>query len=352
MGNTSRVQYVATGVFVCLVIMASLYIEQSFLGAFVWGIILSITAFPLYQVLRRRGCGNMVASLVISVGIFALLAVPLVAMVAKAVADLPSLYDWAKSASQTGIPVPKQVADLPGGSSKIAPLWQKYLSDPNELRTWLGSVSHTFATADGKNLTHRLMEVAETFMIAVLSVYFFLVSAESLIGDIRAVGKKFLGRRATDAIDNIVGSVRGTVAGLVLVGMGEGGIIGIGYFMAGTPHPALFMLVTAIVSIVPFCGPVILALAAATTFAASGGGAALIVGLIGCMAYFFGDHFVRPKLISGNTKIPFLAVLTAILGGLHACGLLGLFIGPAVIAVAFSLWRSAVADSRADCAAS
>lgn len=350
MRNTSRVQYVATGIFVCLVIIASLYIEQSFLGAFVWGIILSITAFPLYLALRARGCGNMVASLIISVGIFALLAVPMVVMVAKAVDDLPSLYGWAKSASQTGIAVPEQVKNLPAGG-RIVPLWQKYLSDPDELRSWLGSVTHTFASSDGKSVTHHLMEIVETFMIAVLSVYFFLVSAESLIGDIRAVGKKFLGRRATDAIDNIVGSVRGTVAGLVLVGMGEGVIIGIGYFLAGTPHPALFMLLTAIVSIVPFCGPVVLAAALATTFAASGGTPALIVGLVGAMAYFFGDHFVRPKLISGNTKIPFLAVLTAILGGLHACGLLGLFIGPAVIAVAFSLWRSAVADSRADIAA-
>ncbi|MEZ7137183.1 MULTISPECIES: AI-2E family transporter [Komagataeibacter] len=345
--NRSRTQYIGTFIFVCAVLSFSAWIEQSFLFAFVWGGILTITTYPLYRRLIERGMGNGLAAGLIAGGIFALLAVPMIAMAVRAGLEIPSLMAWGRDALHDGIPVSPQVAEIPRFGPRLSALWQHYLSDPDELRHWTSVASRMFASGDGRQLPHRVMEMTETFVIATLSVYFYLAASHTLIADIRAVGRRFLGGRARDVIRNTVGAVRGTVAGLVLVGLGQGVLVGIGYFIAGTPHPALLTLLTAVVSIIPFCGPILLCATTLMTFATNGVTQAIIVGVIGTIAYGAGDHFVRPKLISGSTSIPFLAVLTAILGGLHVFGLLGLFIGPAVIAVALSLWRTAAAEERA-----
>ena len=68
-------------------------------------------------------------------------------------------------------------------------------------------------------------------------------------------------------------------------------------------------------------------------------GAAIIVILAGLMVTFVADHFVRPKLIGGATKLPFLWVLLGILGGVENFQLLGLFLGPAIMAALMLLWR-------------
>lgn len=345
--NRSRTQYIGTFMFVCVVLLFSAWIEQSFLFAFAWGGILSITTYPLYRRLVQRGMGNGLAAGLIAAAIFALLAVPMIAMAVRAGMELPSLMAWGRGALHDGIPLSPQVAAIPRIGPRLAGLWRHYLSDPEVLRHWTAVASRMFATGDGRELPHRVMDMTETFVIATLSVYFYLAASRTLQADIRAVGSRFLGARARDVIRNTVGAVRGTVAGLVLVGLGQGVLVGIGYFIAGTPHPALLTLLTAVVSIIPFCGPVLLCATMLMTFAANGVTQAVIVGVIGAIAYGAGDHFVRPRLISGSTSIPFLAVLTAILGGLHMFGLLGLFIGPTVIAVALSLWRTAAAEEQA-----
>lgn len=345
--NRSRTQYIGTFIFVCAVLLFSAWIEQSFLFAFVWGGILSITTYPLYHRLVGRGMGNRVAAGLIAAGIFALLAVPMIAMAVRAGMELPSLMAWGRGALHDGIPVSPQVVEIPRIGPRLSALWQRYLSDPDELRHWTGVASRMFATGDGRELPHRLMEMTETFVIATLSVYFYLAASHALVTDIRAVGRRFLGERTGGVMRNTVGAVRGTVAGLVLVGLGQGVLVGVGYFIAGTPHPALLTLLTAVVSIIPFCGPILLCATTLMTFAANGVTQAIIVAALGTIAYGAGDHFVRPKLISGSTSIPFLAVLTAILGGLHMFGLLGLFMGPTVIAVALSLWRAAAAEEQA-----
>lgn len=211
--NRSRTQYIGTFIFVCAVLLFSAWIEQSFLFAFVWGGILSITTYPLYDRLGERGMGDRLAAGLIASGIFALLAVPMIAMAVRAGMEVPSLMAWGRGALHDGIPVSPQVGEIPRIGPRLSALWQRYLSDPDALRHWTGVASRMFAASDGRALPHRLMEMTETFVIATMSVYFYLAASRTLVSDIRAVGRRFLGDRARDVIHNTVGAVRGTVAG-------------------------------------------------------------------------------------------------------------------------------------------
>ena len=137
----------------------------------------------------------------------------------------------------------------------------------------------------------------------------------------------------------MIQAVLGTVNGLVLVGLGEGVLLGIAYILAGLPHPVTIAVLTGILAVIPFGAPVVFG-AAALYLAASGSAAAAVAVLgFGLAVVFVADHFVRPVLIGGAVRLPFLWVLLGILGGLETFGILGLFLGPAVMAALISLWR-------------
>jgi predicted PurR-regulated permease PerM len=69
------------------------------------------------------------------------------------------------------------------------------------------------------------------------------------------------------------------------------------------------------------------------------------VAIAGMIVLFIADHFVRPVIIGGAARLPFLWVLLAILGGIESFGLLGIFLGPALMAALVAIWRGWVAET-------
>jgi predicted PurR-regulated permease PerM len=99
---------------------------------------------------------------------------------------------------------------------------------------------------------------------------------------------------------------------------------------------------------IPFGAAVLIGLAALMLLGQGAVGWAMAIIALGAAVIFVADHFVRPVLIGGATRLPFLWVLIGILGGVEAFGLLGLFIGPAVMAALILLWRELVTASEAE----
>jgi predicted PurR-regulated permease PerM len=125
----------------------------------------------------------------------------------------------------------------------------------------------------------------------------------------------------------------------VLVGLGEGAALGIAYALLGTPHPALLGAFTGLLAMIPFGAPVVFTLAAALLLIGGSITKAAILMAFGFIVIGIADHAIRPVLIGGAAKLPFLWVLLGIFGGLETFGLVGLFLGPAIMAALISLWR-------------
>ena len=130
------------------------------------------------------------------------------------------------------------------------------------------------------------------------------------------------------------------------MGIGEGFLLGVVYAFAGVPHATIFGVLTAVAAMIPFAAPVIFGLAALILFAQGSVAWGIAVICIGFAVTFAADHFVRPVLIGGATKLPFIWVLLGILGGVEEWGLLGLFVGPAIMAVLILLWREWACGAR------
>jgi len=116
-------------------------------------------------------------------------------------------------------------------------------------------------------------------------------------------------------------------------------MIGISYALAAAPHPALLGLATGVLAMIPFAAPIIFGGVSLFLLAQGSVVAAVSVFAFGMLVLFIGDYFVRPKIIGDAVKLPFLWVLFGILGGVEVFGLIGLFVGPALMALVMTMWR-------------
>jgi predicted PurR-regulated permease PerM len=252
---------------------------------------------------------------------------------------------WVNQARHSGVPVPPFLPNLPF-ASHLVPLWQKNLGDPQAASELLGRVFSGKAVSMGRNVGSQVFHRLVLFGFTLLTLYFLFRDGEHLNQRLLTASRRLFGPPGETVGRQIVASVHGTVDGLVLVGLGEGVIAGIAYGFAGVPHPTIFGLITGILAMIPFGAAVAFWLAGALLLVLGKTTAAIAVVVIGLTVSFLADHFIRPTLIGSATRLPFLWVLFGILGGISAWGLLGLFVGPAIMAALILLWRQWVGDEK------
>jgi len=141
-------------------------------------------------------------------------------------------------------------------------------------------------------------------------------------------------------------TVRAVVFGIVLTALAQGLLAGLGYWAAGIAAPALWGVITALVSMIPFVGPVVWIGLSLSLLAQGETQAAVGLFLWGALVVSWVDNLIRPLVISGPTKIPFLLVFLGVLGGLNTFGLIGLFLGPVLLAVSVGIWREWLVHAR------
>jgi predicted PurR-regulated permease PerM len=183
------------------------------------------------------------------------------------------------------------------------------------------------------------------FGFTLVTLFFLFREGPRLAEKLLYASRRLFGPEAEPVARQMVASIHGTVDGLVLVGLGVGAVLGVGYAIVGAPHPALLGAATAVAAVVPMGAPIVLAIAALLVLAAGKTVAAAILFGAGMVLIFIADHAIRPALIGGTTRLPFLWVLLGILGGVETFGLLGLFLGPAVMAALILLWREWTGDA-------
>jgi predicted PurR-regulated permease PerM len=238
----------------------------------------------------------------------------------------------------SGLPVPQWLPQLPAGHL-LTQWWQANLSDPQTMQELLGRIYTRMPSPSARRIGAEVVHRLIIFGFTLLTLFFLFRDGTALAGRLLQLSHRVLGPSGEEVARHMVAAVHGTVVGLVLVGLGEGVLIGFAYALAGLPHPVLIAALTGIVAVIPFGAPVAFCTAGLYLLAQGNtGGAAAVVGF-GFLVVFIADHFVRPVVIGGAARLPFLWVLLGIIGGLETFGLLGIFLGPVVMAALISLWR-------------
>jgi predicted PurR-regulated permease PerM len=327
----------------CLALVAWLVFKiiQPFLGPIAWALFIGFLLQPTQDRLTRFMRGRSSASaLSLTILVLILFLGPLTALAiafARQATELAGrLQAWVGGPQGTTL---RHIYQIPVIGSLL-----EWLDDNLEITA---AMVQTWLVEGGRNLFQQLAGYGGVaFLGAVGTVLSFTVMLFILFfiirdgRDIARLGSTLvpLPAERREALAGRLATVtRAVVRGTVLTSMIQGLLLGIGFAIVGMPAPVVFGVLAAVLSVVPFGGTALVWVPALATLLIQGrygqAGGILAVGLIVSSV----DNFIKPLLISGRSPLPTLAVFIGVLGGLAAFGLIGLFVGPVVIALVLAL---------------
>lgn len=313
-----------------------------YMPALLWAAILAIAVWPLYRRAVRHwppGKHNILLPAVFTLVLGLMFIVPLVMVGVQAAKEVRGVYETIDKARTDGIPPPEWLEHLPVGGQQATNWWNENLATPDKATELLKKARQSEFVSNSGQLGGEIAHRIVLFGFTLLTLFFLFKDGDVVSAQLQRASERAFGPSGERVGSQMIASIHGTVDGLVLVGLAEGLILGVGYMVAGVPHPTLFGLFTAVAAMVPFGAAVAFGIAALILVTQGSVVSAVVIGVLGFVVTFIADHFVRPTLIGSATRLPFLWVLLGILGGVETWGLLGLFLGPAIMAALMLLWR-------------
>jgi len=314
---------------------------EPFLGPLAWAIFLGFLLQPwqarLTRLLRGR---KSVSAFALTMLVLLLFIGPLTALAvafARQAADLAGMLQvWI--GRQQGRTL-SDYGDLPVVGRVLDWLDQNAQISAAHVQAWLVEGSrHLFEQLAALGGTAFLGAVGTVlaFTVMLFLLFFFIRDGRSIARGGASLVPLAPGRRE-DLADRLASVTRAVVRGTVLTAMIQGLLLGIGFTAVGLPAPVVFGVLAAVLSVVPLGGtalvwaPAVVVLLMQGRYASSG--VLLAFGVVVSTV----DNFLKPLLISDRTELPTLGVFIGVLGGLAAFGVIGLFLGPVVIALALAL---------------
>ena len=330
-----------------LLAIACLQIILPFLGALTWAAIIAITVWPAFVWLSQRlGDRPVLAASLCSIGLFLVLIVPFAVLTATLGQAVPQLAVMLKEMAISIAPTPPDwLGELPLVGDLLVEVWTDATTDMSGLVARAlpaAEEAGVWALAQGANLALALLE----FLFAILIAAVLLITADRS-ADLaeRLVARLNIGERGR-IIPLVVGTVRSVSIGLVGTASVQALVAALGFLIAGLPGVAVLGFATFMLALVQLPTFLIWLPSAIWLYYTGSTGAALFLAIWGLALVNTVDNFLRPWLISRGARLPFALILMGVLGGLLAWGIIGLFIGPTLLAVAYSLVRSWIGTAR------
>jgi len=234
--------------------------------------------------------------------------------------------------------LPPALHDLPWIGAWAQNMLEQLSADPTAIREQLVMTLEQSSIEVSKLIGGVGRNVAKLFF-AVLSMFFLLRDGPRLVREARAILEGILGPRVHDYLDAIGATTQAVVYALILGAIAQGTVAGIGYFFAGVEAPVLMGAITVLIALIPFGAPLVWGSLALWMLINGHLGHGIFLMIWGLLIVSWVDNLVRPMVISNATRMPFLLVVFGVLGGVLAFGLVGLFIGPVLLAVSLAIWR-------------
>lgn len=329
-------------------LLLAFQVLQPFVVPVIWAVILAYVTWPAHERLVRLFRGQRgPAALVMTLILATLIVAPIVWLVVLVQTEVVDAYREITVLLSRGLQLPDFVLELPLVGDLLRDWLARITANPDELlveiRAFLDRSSGEFGGFIG-GVGRNIVKL----VIAILSLYFMLRDGHVLAAQISRGLHQFLGNRVDHYIVAIGDTVKAVVYGLLLAALAQGTLAGVGYWFAGLEAPVFLAALTFLVALIPFVVPFMWGGASLWLLVNGETGAAIGLFVWGATAVSWIDNIVRPLVISGATQIPFLLVMFGVLGGLTAFGLVGLFIGPVILAVLIAVWREWLAEKRAE----
>ena len=334
-----------TAVLLAILVILGFQVLDPFIVPMVWAAILAYVSWPAYQWLVKVFRGRtIIAALIMTLVITAAVIVPLAWLIVILRVEAMRGYEALQALLVNGPQMPPALLKLPWVGDRLSDLSARMAQDPHalslELRDWADRSSSMIAHVLG-GVTRNAVKL----FFAVLSLFFVYRDGQKFARQFASVLEQVLGPRVHNYLQAIGPTVKAVVYGLVLAAVAQGTLAGIGYWLAGVGAPIFLAILTIVCGLLPFVVPLLWGSIGFWLIAT--GHTAAGVGLLiwGTIVVSWIDNIVRPFVISRETRIPFLLVMFGVIGGVAAFGLVGLFIGPVILAMLVAIWREWLLES-------
>ncbi|TCT35286.1 AI-2E family transporter [Martelella mediterranea] len=328
---------------------AAIYFFHGFIVPVLAALIIAFASQPIFNDLNRR-LGNRRA-LTSAIAIFLILLfliLPIVFAVIYMSRELEAWIIWATEANRIGAPAPDWIFNLPVVGQWIAEKWETYLGQPGDIGQLIQAVSgeniggiyRTALFVGGRAFG---LILAALFML--IALFFIYKDGPKFVGQLDIIGERLFPNRWQRISRVVPATISSTVTGMTLIAMGEGVVLGTAYYLAGVPNYVSFGLITAVMAMVPGGAPLTFTLISGYLIARGTPVHGLALLAWGTIELFIVDKTLRPRLVGGPIKLPFLPTFFGLVGGVKTMGLIGLFLGPVLMALMVAIWREWVLEA-------
>lgn len=334
-----RLEFALTLVLLALLLFAGFLVLRPFITAVLWSVVLVVATWRGYERLvsplrgRRR-----IAALVATALLAIILVAPLVLIAGRLAASLAGAASYLRQFVDQGLEPPAWLGKIPLVGASLVSEWHLLLTDDAALQRLVGAqirpvvlwLLGAFAT-----LGTGLAQVA----LAVFCTPFFYLGGPDAARRGRDMLRHLAGDRADQLITVAHLTLRGVVVGILGAAAAQGVLAGLGFWVAGMPEATLLGIVVFFAAIIPNVAFLVLIPATIWAFYAlgTGWGIALLIWNFGIVGQI--DSVIRPMVIARGARMPLLLVLFGVIGGLGAFGFLGIFLGPTLLALLYTLMR-------------
>jgi predicted PurR-regulated permease PerM len=314
------------------------YILHPFFSAILWAAILVFTTWPIFVWLRQHArLPPMAATFAMVVMIAVVVVLPLALVAPSGARDVTTLRHEVNQFFLGGLPAaPGWLDRVPVAGTVIADYWNTWSADlsamENFFKPYFGLIAEdAFAVLLG------IASGVVQFLLALFIAFFFWFYGESLGLHLQSIVRRIAGDHA-DRLITVTGAVvRGTVYGILGTALVQGILTAIGLEIAGVPRPVLLGAVAGFLAVLPIGAPLVWIPSAIWLMTSGHLARGIFLAIYGVVMVSGADHLIRPYFIARGAKLPFLLTVLGVLGGVLAFGVLGIFLGPVLLGVGFSL---------------
>ncbi len=326
--------------FLGLLIASSLWILSPFLVAIVWATLIAVATWPLMRSLERLLWGKRkLAVAVLTIALLGVVMVPLLAGLGAVVRNVDRIAGLAEKLSTRPLPpAPAWLETIPLVGAKAADTWNHAAKEG--LPALLQQAS-PYYSGGVRWFTERIGNVTALlfqFLLTVIITAVMYVSGESAVAGVKAFAGRLAGPKGEASVVLAGGAIRAVAMGVIVTAVAQSLLAGLGLLIAGVPFVGLLTVIMFVLAIAQI-GPLpVLLLVVIWSFSTMSPAWATFVLVWSAVAGLV-DNFLRPLLIKKGADLPLLLIFAGVIGGMISFGLVGIFVGPVVLAVTYTLFQ-------------
>ena len=335
-----RAQQIAQLVAITLLIVGCLFVLRPFVTALLSAAIVCFSTWPLYKEIETSVRGRRsVAALVMTVLLILGILLP-VALLALTLADSAApLVERMRDMLVNGVPLPPDwVKAIPLIGENLDGAWREIATSKEKLAEAVRKLTQPaqqFALTVGLILGEGVLQLS----LAIFLGFFFYRDGEALVAAARAAATRVTGDLAAGLFLTVGGTIRSVVYGIIGTAVAQALMALVGFLIAGVPGALLLSFLTFMLAILPIGPPLVWGGAAAWLAYQDQIGWTIFMVVWGVVVISGIDNVIKPLIISRGSDLPFVLVFLGVFGGVIVFGFVGIFIGPTLMAVGYTLAR-------------